>query len=101
MSGPRETLRLLHQDALERLLVHHRAAGDLHRAILRGRELVRTNPFLEHVHRELVLCHLARGDRPMAIRQYRACERILRSELDLEPMAETRELLVRIRQGAG
>jgi DNA-binding SARP family transcriptional activator len=99
VAGPRETLRLLHQDALEQLVLHYRAAGDPRRAILRGLELVRNNPFLEHVHRELMLCHWAMGDRPMAIRQYRACERVLRRELDLEPMAETRELLQRIRTG--
>lgn len=101
VAGPRETLRLLHQSVLEQLVLHYRAAGNPRRAILRGRELIQRNPFLEHVHRELMLCHWALGDRPMAVRQFQACEDVLREELDLEPMAETRALMERIRSGAG
>lgn len=99
VAGPRETYRLLHQSALERLVVHYRATGEARRAIARGRELIRRNPFLEHVHRELMHCYWMLGDRPMAVRQYRACAQILRAELDLEPMAETRLLIERIRAG--
>jgi DNA-binding SARP family transcriptional activator len=99
-AGPRQTLRQLRQNALEQLFMHHRAVGELRCAIVRGRQLLRENPFLERVHRELMLCHWALGDRPLAVRQYRACERILRRELDLEPMAETRTLLARIRTDA-
>lgn len=97
VAGPRETLRQLHQATLEQLVLHYRAVGEPRRAILRGRELLHRNPFLEHVHRELMLCHWVLGDRPMAVRQYRACEEVLRTELDLEPMAETTALLERIR----
>lgn len=98
--GPRERLRREAQSALERLLVHYRAVGDFHTAVARGRQLLHINPFLEHVHRELMRCHWAIGDRPLAVRQYHACEEVLRRELDLEPMAETRDLLERIQEGA-
>ena len=98
-NGPRERLRLEVQTVLERLLVHYRTVGDLHAAVARGRLLLQLNPFLEHVHRELMRCHWAIGDRPLAVRQYHTCEEVLRRELDLEPMAETRELLARIRAG--
>lgn len=99
VTGPREELRLIHLDVLGALFRHDRRAGRLRRAIARGRELLRHDPLVERVHRELMLCHWLRGDRPLAVRRYRRCEAILRAELDLEPMPETRALLQRILDG--
>ena len=45
--------------------------------------------------------HAAAGDRAEAIRQYRACERLLRDELDVAPAQETTRLLEKIRIGGG
>jgi tetratricopeptide (TPR) repeat protein len=97
--APRESLRLTFLSSLERLFAHHLEAGDYLKAIARGREVVRHDPFRERIHRALMRCHWEMGDRPLAVRQYQACERLLRDELDMEPMQETRELHDRIRRG--
>lgn len=98
--APRESLRLTFLQALERLFSHHMESEDYLAAIARGRELVRHDPYRERIHRALMMCHWAVGDRPLAVLQYQACERVLREELDMEPMEETRELHDRIRRGA-
>lgn len=99
VEAPREELRLVHLEVLEALVHHDRLTGRLGRALWRGRELLRHDPMVERVHRELMLCHWLRGDRPRAVRCYRRCEDVLRCELELEPMPETRALLQRILDG--
>jgi DNA-binding SARP family transcriptional activator len=99
VEAPREELRLVHLEVLEALVHHDRLTGRLARALWRGRELLRHDPMVERVHRELMLCHWLRGDRPRAVRCYRRCEAVLRCELELEPMPETRALLQRILDG--
>lgn len=91
-SVDRERLRLGYHTALERLLAHHRARGEWLAAISAGRQLLRTDPIREHVHRELMACHLSMGDRPSALRQYEICERLVRDEMGIPPMEETRRL---------
>lgn len=93
----RERLRMTFLTALERLLDHDRARGRWLDAISWGRKLLRYDPLREHVHRALMACHLAMGDRPSALRQYQALVRVLREELDIGPMEETRRLHERIR----
>jgi DNA-binding SARP family transcriptional activator len=95
--GRREHFRLVFLDVLERLFAHQQSMGQLSAAIVTGRMLLRYDPFLERIHRELMVCHWAMGDRPLAVRQYLTCEAVLREELDLEPMSETRALHERIR----
>jgi len=94
----REELRAAFLDLQEALRNHDRTAGDLRGAVRRGRRMLRHNPFLEHVHRDLMLCYWMAGDRPMAVRQFKRCERLLRRELDITPMHETMALLERILQ---
>jgi DNA-binding SARP family transcriptional activator len=95
--GRREHFRLVFLAVLERLFAHQQSVGQLSAAIVTGRMLLRYDPFLERIHRELMVCHWAMGDRPLAVRQYLTCEAVLREELDLEPMSETRALHERIR----
>lgn len=96
----REELRLAYLEVLEALFRHRRRTGMLRSALGLGRTILRHDPFVERVHRELMLCHWLMGDRPLAVRQYRACEAVLRDELGLAPMPETRALLDRILLGA-
>ena len=49
------------------------------------------------IHRALMACHHAMGDRPSALRQYRECALVLRDQLAIRPMEETRALYARIR----
>jgi DNA-binding SARP family transcriptional activator len=93
----RERLRLRYLDALERLMRHHGSRGEWTEAAACAQRLLAHDPLREHVHREAIRYHLAAGDRAAALRQYETCVRLLRRELDVEPMAGTRALLAEIR----
>lgn len=93
----RERLRMAHLTALEHLVSLHRACGQWLEAIGYGRQLLAADPLREHIHRAVILSHLAMGDRPSALRQYQCCVRTLREELDIAPMEETRRLCEEIR----
>lgn len=95
----RERLRVAYLDVLERLVRDQRRRGNWLEAIARGKELLRLDPLREHVHRSLMECHLAMGDRPSALRQYDACVRVLREELDIAPMEQTTLMYRRILRG--
>ena len=88
----RERLRLAFVSALEHLLESHVERGDLRQAIEVGNSILRIDPMREHIHRMVMTCHQLRGNRPLAVRQYRECSRILDEELGLPPMNATREL---------
>jgi DNA-binding SARP family transcriptional activator len=97
----RERLRLAFLTTLERLVEYHTACSEWLEAITWGARLLHHDPVRENVHRRLMTCHIAHGDRPSALRQYEQCRRVLRDELGIEPMAETRRLHQRIREGVG
>lgn len=97
VEGERERLRLAFLTGLERLLVHHRVQGQWLAAISTGRELLRADPLREHVHRQLMVCHLSMGNRPSALQQYEGYARLVMTELGVEPMEETRALYLAIR----
>ena len=88
----RESLRAQHTEAHEFLLAAAIARRDWAGGLRHGRALLALDPLLEHVHREIMRCHFHNGDRPLAMRQYALCEQLLREELDVEPMDETRRI---------
>jgi len=93
----RERLRLMHLGALETLMHYHQARGEWNEAVALGQRLLGIDPLREHVHRGLMRCFLQQGNRAAALRQFTRCERLMRSELDVEPMEETRALRDQIR----
>lgn len=93
----RERLRLMFLSALEGLMHYHQAREEWNEAISLGQRLLGTDPLREHVHRDLMRCFLQQGNRGAALRQFTHCERLMRAELDVEPMQETRDLRDRIR----
>lgn len=93
----RERFKRLFRSALECLMHHHDEQGQWDLAIPYGQRLLSCDPLLEHVHRALMRYYYARGDRPAAVRQYHACERLLNRELRVEPMGETVALYEAIR----
>jgi DNA-binding SARP family transcriptional activator len=95
----RERLRLRYLDALERLIRHHDARGEWTDAAACAQRLLANDPLREHVHRAVIRCHLALGDRAAALRQFDTCARLLRQELEVEPSAETLALAVEARCG--
>ncbi len=57
-----------------------------------GRRLLEIDPLLEHVHRAMMSCHYQRGHRAAALKQFEACVAVLKRDLNVEPMEDTRGL---------
>jgi tetratricopeptide (TPR) repeat protein len=91
----RERLRLLYLRALSRLFELHRQRGEIDDAINAAQRLLAIDPLREEIHRDLVELHLHAGRPQVALAQYDACATVLRRELAVEPMPETRALLKR------
>jgi DNA-binding SARP family transcriptional activator len=88
-------LTLLMQDLAE--------GGRIEEALDYGRRILRMDPMRECVQRQVMWLHVLSGHQGNAIRQYQDCVRILKDELGVPPMAETRalyEFIVARRAGA-
>lgn len=92
----REDYRVRLMAALEALLAVAMEERRWDEAIVHGRRLLEIDPLLEHVHRALMRCYASLGNRPAALKQFAACRRALRDELQIEPMEETRQLLEKV-----
>ncbi len=93
----REIYRDHYINALERLSYYYQMHSQWAAAIEQCKRLLHTDPLLEHIHRDLMRCHYAKGDRPAALRHFETCKRLLRRQLAIEPMAETLKLHEQIR----
>jgi DNA-binding SARP family transcriptional activator len=80
-------------------MAHHSAHRNWDLAIGWGHRLLVCDPFQEHVHRELMRAHHAKGDRPAALHQFDLCADFLRRELGVAPMPETVTLYQTMRKG--
>jgi DNA-binding SARP family transcriptional activator len=85
----RERLRLKYFSALERLLCGEESRRNFAAGIPMAHRLLSLDPLHEHVHRTLMRCYAAQGNRGAALRQYRECVKVLREELDVSPMEDT------------
>ncbi|HEU4439311.1 MAG TPA: alpha/beta fold hydrolase [Methylomirabilota bacterium] len=94
----RERLREQAGDGLARLLAHQRKANQLEAAVRTAVQLLSLDPLQEPVHRTLMRLQAQLGQRGAALRQYQHCVSVLRSELGIEPEAETRQLYQEILQ---
>ncbi len=92
----RERLREVYLDALGQLADLCAAGGDHAAAVHVCRKALAQEPCRESFHRALMRSLLAQGRRDEAVAQYRACRELLRDELGVEPMRETRALFERI-----
>ncbi len=93
-----QTLKARFLNALETKMCFAVEEGDWRMAIDVGRELLGYDPLREHIHRDLIESLYQVGDRPAALNHYRRLEVLLRSELDVDPMIETRRLVEAIRR---
>ena len=89
----RDRLQARHLSALEFLMQANMARGHWSAALSIGQKILAIDPFMEHVQRSVMRCHFSLGNRPAAVRQYATCARLLRQELDVDPMEETRRTL--------
>lgn len=97
----RERLRTLYLSALARLAGDAFRRGDDAACLGYTLELLVNDPCREDAHRLVMRCHLRRGERSQALRQYRLCAEILRREFDAVPEPETAALYDAIRLDPG
>lgn len=88
----REALRSQQTDALRFLLKAAMERKEWETALAHCRVLLTLDPLMEDVHRSVMRCHYHNGNRPLALRQYALCEQLLREDLGVEPMEETRRI---------
>lgn len=93
----RAWLRETFLDLLIRLAGWARTCGEVARGVAYLRRAVALDPLRESAHRALMETLWAAGMRDAAVRQYQACEEVLRRELGVGPLPETTRLLERIR----
>jgi DNA-binding SARP family transcriptional activator len=98
MSPPRERLRVLFLDLLDRLGDIAFTQGNYDMCIDVGRKILADDSCREDTHRRLMRCYGRQGRPHLALRQYHACVSSLRSELAVDPSAETVTLYEDIRQ---
>ena len=94
----RERLFQLLLRALTTLIQSYIAWGRRDEGITVCQRLLELDPLQEDIHRLLMRLYWDTGRRTQALRQYRSLERILRRELDIQPVQETQELHERILQ---
>jgi DNA-binding SARP family transcriptional activator len=93
----RERLRARYLTLLSRLAAHYYDARDLDTCLELALQLLDYDPCREDAHRFVMRCHVLRGERAQALRQYRLCDQILRSEFDATPEPATTGLYEQIR----
>ncbi len=93
----RERLRALYLTMLARLASHYNSEGDIDACLGHALKLLEHDPCREDAHRLVMRCHVLRGERAQALRQFRLCEQILRGEFDVAPEPATCALYEKIR----
>lgn len=88
----RERLRELYLEMRACMVQCCEAHGDYAEAARLCRKALVHEPCRESFHRSLMECLARLGHYDQAIAQYRACQRVLAQELDVDPMPETQRL---------
>jgi DNA-binding SARP family transcriptional activator len=84
---------------LEELAARQEAIGDARGALAAAKRLLEQDLLREHAHRLVMRLLYLTGDRAAALNQFQECSRLLRQELDVEPMPETLRLRDAIANG--
>jgi predicted ATPase/DNA-binding SARP family transcriptional activator len=98
-SAKAENLRREFASVLQTLVEEYSVLDQFSSAIPYAQHLVELDPFHEAAHRRLMELYVLTNQQAAAIQQYRALEKLLRKELNLDPQPETHELYKRIRKG--
>jgi len=93
----RERLRGLQLNVLAWLADYSFDNRDYAASLNHALRLLVIDPCRENGHRQAMRCYMRRGERAQALRQYRLCEQILRTEFDAVPEAATTALFDRLR----
>ena len=92
----RERIRSLYVKSQAHLLGYHRHKGDYDRALACGHYILNMDPLREEIHREMMRLYVECGRRTQALKQYESCCNMLKTELGVSPMEETRALCAEI-----
>jgi len=92
----RERLRISYLNALSKLVTYYGLTGDYEQGLRYGRQILTIENTREKVHQQMIWLYGLAGDRQSAIKQYQLCCQILREELGVRPMHETRTLYKQI-----
>ena len=99
LRGEREHFALLAIQALHELVADSGHQGKFLEGINYATRLLKLDPLREETYRHLMLLLALDGQRDAALAQYRACQKLLQSELGVDPDAETQQLYQRIQAG--
>ena len=89
VNAERERLRARHLTLLARTASYYYERGDIERCLELAQRLLVHDPCREDAHRLVMRSHVLLGARAQALRQFRFCTEILRSEFDAEPEEAT------------
>jgi DNA-binding SARP family transcriptional activator len=90
----RERIKDLYLHGLSYLMHYEKYHGAYEKGLLYGGQILQVDPLREEIHRDMIRLYLANGQRAMAVRQYEICCDILKNELQIEPMKETKRLFL-------
>jgi len=93
----RERLRARYLTLLARSASFYYEEHDIESCLHLALRLLEHDPCREDAYRLVMRCHVLRGERAQALRQYRLCEQMLRGEFDAAPEAATSALYEQIR----
>jgi DNA-binding SARP family transcriptional activator len=92
-----ERLRARYLTLLSVIADYYFEQGDYQTCMVHAQALLTNDPCREDAHRLVMCCHVRRGERAQALRQYRTCEMILRREFEVVPEPSTCALFDRIK----
>jgi DNA-binding SARP family transcriptional activator len=93
----REQLRLMYISMRQKLMMHHNIYNRFEEALHHGEKILALAPAREKIHRQMMRMYASNGDRSAALAQYKRCKQILKDELSIGPMKQTRVLYREIR----
>jgi DNA-binding SARP family transcriptional activator len=97
----RERLRTLYLSLLAYLADYYYSQGNYGACLKAIADLLASDPCREDGHRLAMRCHVRRGERAQALRQYQLCEAIVRAEFDTKPESATAALFDQVRHDPG
>ncbi|WP_018466983.1 ATP-binding protein [Calidithermus timidus] len=95
----RGRLQELRVEALKLICERLEREASLAEALSWAQKLLEEDPLSEAAHRRAMRLHYLLGDRGAALRAYHRCQEVLRRELGVEPLEETRLLAQEIERG--
>jgi DNA-binding SARP family transcriptional activator len=95
----RERLHLKYLSCLGRLMHYYDIRGDFEKCLQYGRKILSLDPLREQIHRYMMRLYVRNGQQSLAVQQYHTCYNALKTELGIEPMAETQALFREITAG--